>query len=223
MWEFTLECNLRCTHCGSSAGVPRKNELTTKEAFDLCEQLAYLGCADVSLMGGESFLRSDCFTVARSVKDLGMNVCFVSNGTMMDRYIDKVMRIEPKVVGISLDGMKESHEQIRGRGTWDKTISAIKLLRENNIQTTAITTVSKINFKDLPRLKEIIVGKGVNWQIQIAMPFGNFQRELTLSREEFYATALFLAKQRIKNRFEDLPMLGAPCSGYYSLRHPLCT
>jgi len=223
VWEFTLECNLRCTHCGSAAGAPRKNELTTKESFDLCEQLADLGCADVSLMGGESFLRTDCFTVARSVKDLGMNVCFVSNGTMMDRYIDKVRRIEPKVVGISLDGMKENHEQIRGRGTWDKTVSAINLLRENNIQTTAITTVSKINFKDLPKLKDIIFGKGVNWQIQIAMPFGNFQRDLTLSREEFYATALFIAKQRIKNKFEDLPVVGAHCYGYYSKLLPGCT
>lgn len=222
VWEFTLECNLRCTHCGSSAGVPRKDELTTKESFSLCEQLADLGCTDVSLMGGESFLRSDCFTIARSVKDLGMNVCFVSNGTMMDRYIDKVRRIEPKVVGISLDGVKESHEQVRGRNTWEKTVSAIELLRKNNIQTTVITTVSKLNFKDLPKLKEIIIGKGVNWQIQIAMPFGNFQRELTLSREEFYATALFIAKERIRNKFEDLPVVGAHCYGYYSKLLPGC-
>jgi len=216
VWEFTLKCNLRCSHCGSSAGIPRHGELTTKECFKLCEELAELGCEDVSLMGGEPFLRGDWLSVAQCVKDLGMGLSFVSNGTILDRYIDKVSRLAPKVVGISLDGMKEKHELIRGKGNWEKTIKAIDLLRERNIQTTVITTVSKINFKDLPKIKDLIFKKGINWQIQIAAPFGNFRREQMLSKEEFYATALFIAKEKIKNKFEDLPVVGAHCYGYYS-------
>jgi len=222
VWEFTLRCNLRCLHCGSSAGLPREKELTTNECFKLCEELAELGCEDVSLMGGEPFLRKDWFSVASCIRDLGMNLAFVSNGTILDRYIEKISQLEPKVVGISLDGMKNTHELIRGKGTFEKTVKAIDLLRERNIQTTVITTVSKLNFRDLPKMKEFLFKKEVNWQLQVAMPFGNFKREQMLSKEEFYATALFIAKERIKNRFEDLPVIGAHCYGYYSEILPGC-
>ena len=222
VWEFTLKCNLRCSHCGSSAGISRPSELNMKECFKLCEELADLGCEDVSLMGGEPFLRKDWLPVAQCVKDLGMNLNFVSNGTILDRYIDKISQLEPKVIGISLDGMKESHEKIRGEGTWEKTVKAIELLRERQIQTTVITTVSKINFKDLPKMKDLLFKKNVNWQIQVAMPFGNFKKEQMLSKEEFYATALFIAKERIKNKFSDLPVIGAHCYGYYSKILPGC-
>lgn len=222
VWEFTLKCNLRCSHCGSSAGIPRVKELTTKECFKLCEELAELGCEDVSLMGGEPFLRNDWVSVSQCIKDLGMNLNFVSNGTILDRHINKVCQLKPKVVGISLDGMKETHDSIRGKGTFEKAINSIDLLRDKGIQTTVISTVSKLNFKDLPKLKDLLFKKNVNWQIQIAMPFGNFQKELMLSKEEFYATALFIAKQRINNPFEDLPVIGAHCYGYYSKILPGC-
>lgn len=222
IWELTLGCNLRCSHCGSSAGIPRQDELSTAECFRVCEQLAQLGCEDVSLMGGEPFLRPDCFAVAHCVRQLGMDVSFVSNGLLVDNVIDELRDVGPRVVGISIDGMRESHERIRGPHTWDKAMGAIESLRANGIQVTAITTVSKLNFADLPKMKDVLLGTGVNWQMQIAMPFGNFQKQLMLSKEEFYATALFIAKERIRNKFADLPVVGAHCYGYHSTVLPGC-
>jgi len=222
VWELTLKCNLRCSHCGSSAGIPKKNELTTKECFKLCEELADLGCEDVSLMGGEPFLREDWFQVAQCISNLGMNLNFVSNGTILKKYIEKISKLQPKVIGISLDGMKETHELIRGKGTWEKTVRAIDLVRERGIQTTVITTVSKLNFNDLPKMKDLLFKKNINWQIQVAMPFGNFKKNQMLSKEEFYSTAMFIAKERIKNKFEDMPVIGAHCYGYYSKILPGC-
>jgi len=151
-----------------------------------------------------------------------MNLSFVSNGTLLEQYLDEIERVDPKVVGVSLDGMKDSHDRIRGSGTWEKTAEAIEALGGRGIQTTVITTVSKINFKDLPKMKDLLLKKGVNWQIQIAMPFGNFQKEFMLTKEEYYATALFIAKERIRNKFEDLPVVGAHCYGYYSKVLPGC-
>ena len=216
IWEFTLKCNLRCTHCGSSAGIERPDELSTAECFSLCEQLATLGCSDVAVMGGEPFLREDYFSVGKCIKDLGMNLNFVSNGLLIPENIDRISLLEPRVVGISLDGMKESHERIRGSGTWEPALRAISCLRERGIQTTVITTVSKENFRDLPELGDLIHPKGVNWQLQTAMPFGNFKMNQTLSKQEFYASALFIAKQGIDGKFREFPVVGAHCYGYQS-------
>lgn len=216
IWEFTLGCNLRCTHCGSSAGQARPDELSTEEAFGLCEMLASVGCKEVCLMGGEPLLRSDFMQVSECVKQLGMKLSIVSNGMIMDRFADGISGLSPEVVGISLDGMKDSHESIRGSGTWDKAVGAVDTLRANGVQTTVITTVSRLNFRDLPAMRDLLAPKGVNWQIQVAMPFGNFLKEQTLSPEEFYATALFIAKEGLRDRSERMRIAGAHCYGYFS-------
>ena len=222
VWETTLACNLHCSHCGSSAGTARENELSTKECFSLCEELAELDCRDVSLMGGEPFMRKDWYSLGRCVKDLGMGLCLVSNGIVLKDHIKELGRLEPKVVGISLDGMKKVHESIRGKGTFDRTIGAVDLLLANGIQTTVITTVSKLNFDDLPKMAKLLKGKGCNWQVQVAMPFGNFKEEMLISEEDYYASAMFIAKERMDNRFEDLPVIGAHCYGYHSKVLPGC-
>jgi len=117
--------------------------------------------------------------------------------------------------------MQETHDLIRGEGTWEKSVKAIELLREKEIQTTIITTVSKINIKDLPLIKDFIFKKGINWQIQTAMPFGNFKKEQMISKEEFYKSAKFIADIRKKNAFDDLPVIGAHCFGYFSEIYPV--
>ncbi|NPD88874.1 MAG: radical SAM protein [Asgard group archaeon] len=216
VWELTLECNLKCKHCGSSAGKARKNELTTQECFNLCEDLSEVGCREVSLMGGEPFVREDWNEIAWCVKDLGMDLAFVSNGILIPQVIEKLNLLEPVVVGVSLDGVKETHDYIRRKGSYDAAHQAIELLLENDIQTTVITTISKTNFKELLELKKLIYGKGINWQIQVCMPFGYFDPSLVISQEEYYASAMFIVSERIKNKFKDMPVVGAHCYGYFS-------
>lgn len=43
-----------------------------------------------------------------------------------------------------------------------------------------------------------------------------------LSKEEHYATALFISKATVRNKFEDLPVVGAHCFGYFSKMLPGC-
>ncbi len=221
IWETTLKCNLRCSHCGSSAGIARDDELDTDECLSLCEQLADMKCDNIALMGGELFLRDDWYDISRCIKDLGMKLSLVSNGQIINRYIDELAALKPTVVGISLDGLRKTHEIIRGKtGSFNKAIKSINLLRKEKIQTTAITTVSKINFKELPQLKDLIFNKGINWQIQLATPFGNFTEDQMLSYEEFYAVGLLIAALRAKHHFHNMPVVGAHCMGYHSTIMP---
>ena len=145
-----------------------------------------------------------------------MELSIVSNGRELPQHIDELKSLTPKVVGLSLDGLRDTHDSIRSSGSFDDVIRSMDLLKDAKIQTTIITTVSKLNFKQLPKMKDIIHKTGANWQIQVAMPFGNFSADHLITPEEYYATGMFIAVQRIKNRFQDLPVVGAHCFGYFS-------
>ncbi len=220
VWETTLKCNMNCSHCGSRAGKARADELTTQECFDLIEQLAELDCDMVSLMGGEPFVRPDWYDLARCVKDLGMKLAWVSNGLLIPKYLPKIVHLAPTVVGISLDGLEMTHDAIRRPGSFKVTLEAIDLLHQQGIQVTVITTVSKLNIADLPSLSELLHPKNINWQIQIANPFGNFDRKLLISENQYYEVAEFILKRNNKPEFRNMPIVGGHDLGYYSKKYP---
>ncbi|GAA6619426.1 hypothetical protein NUACC26_052390 [Scytonema sp. NUACC26] len=72
VWEITLKCNLACSHCGSRAGNARTKELSTEEALDLVRQMAEVGIKEVTLIGGEAFLRLDWLEIAKAINAAGM-------------------------------------------------------------------------------------------------------------------------------------------------------
>lgn len=219
VWETTLKCNMRCIHCGSSAGIKRRRELTTKEGLQLCKDLSRLGTRLISLMGGEPFLRKDWYTLARYIRDLGMNVTIMSNGLLIDEVIvSRLRKLDPYAVTISLDGATaKTHNHIRRVPTsFERCIESLEMLTEAGLPTTVITTVHKQNFRELPALRDFLLNKGIAWQIQMATPVGRFPRSLMLSKEEFYSVALFIASTRKHYSVKELPVMGAHNFGYHS-------
>jgi len=218
-WEITLACNMSCMHCGSSAGKVRSDELTTQEALDLCEELKELGTGLITLMGGEPFLRKDWYTIAKKVRDLGMDLTFISNGQLIDKkIINQLKKLDPYAVAISLDGaLPETHDSIRGvKGAYKKCLKSLELLKEADIPTSIITTLHKKNVKELPKIRELILNKGIAWQIQMAGPTGRFPKNLVLSKEEFYSVAMFISSSRNQYSIKELPIMGAHNFGYHS-------
>ena len=80
VWEVTLACDLACRHCGSRAGRARPDELTTSECLDLIAQMAKLDVREVSLIGGEAYLRDDWITLIAAIRDHGMTPNMTSGG-----------------------------------------------------------------------------------------------------------------------------------------------
>src|SRR6187401_3559971 len=80
VWEITLRCDLACRHCGSRAGRARPDELTTEEALDLVDQMAELGVREVTVIGGEAYLRDDWTDIVRAVRKHGMTCTMTTGG-----------------------------------------------------------------------------------------------------------------------------------------------
>jgi radical SAM protein with 4Fe4S-binding SPASM domain len=206
-------------HCGSSAGNIRRNELTTSEGLKLCNDLNKLGTRLITLMGGEPFLRKDWHIFAHHIRDLGINVTIMSNGLLIDeKIISELRKIDPYAITISLDGgTANTHNSIRGVNTsFSRCMHSLDLLTEANLPTTIITTLHKKNLKELPIIRDIILNRGIAWQVQMATPVGRFQKSLMLSKDEFYSAALFIASMRKNYSVKELPIIGAHNFGYYS-------
>ena len=220
VWELTLSCNLKCLHCGSTAGGRRARELSTGQALKLCADLKKTGCLGVALMGGEPLLRGDFFEIASKVRELGMELSVITNGTIHSEEIfSRLKELKPRAVAVSLDAADPAlHDHIRGAsGAFEKSSAFIARCLKEGLPASVITTVHKLNIKELPGLRDLIKGRGIAWQVQTAGgEGGRFSKGFLLDREEFYAVGLFVESCRREFTPEELPVIGAHDLGYNS-------
>jgi len=219
VWEVTLKCNLKCLHCGSSAGEKRPDELTADEALDLVRDLAEIGFQGIALMGGEVFLRKDWKKIGREIKDSGMNLSIITNGFFKpDKIIKDLVSLNADCVMVGIDGATaEIQDSIRNMpGSYEKAWDFVISAKKAGLPSGVITTVHKLNVMDLPKIKEKILEKEVDWQIQPAGVIGRFPEALMLSEEEYYSLGLFIHSAQIQNSNKKFSIVGSHNFGFHS-------
>ncbi len=218
-YELSLRCNMNCIHCGSAAGRPRTKELPTAIWNRTTKELADLGTKKISLLGGEPLLYPDWYAVASDIKDHGIMPSMVTNGWIITpEIITKLRTLDFRTIALSIDGgTPATHDAIRQRpGSFAKCFEVMPLLTDAGIRVSVVTTVNKQNLPELPLLRQHLLNTGVAWQLQVATAIGRCPPNLTLSKDEFYAVALFIAGTRNQYSMKELPIVGAHCFGYNS-------
>jgi radical SAM protein with 4Fe4S-binding SPASM domain len=162
--------------CGSRAGKPRRNELSTEEAYQLVDQLAAMGVRDVGLIGGEVHLRRDWVDIVAAVTRAGMACSIQTGGRAFSAAVAaKAAAAGLSGAGVSIDGLRENHDLIRGvRGSFDQAFAALGHLRDHGIATSVSTQLWSRSIDDLRPLLPLIADAGVkSWQIQLSVAMGN--------------------------------------------------
>ena len=217
VWELTLRCNLNCYHCGSNAGKQRLDELTTKEAIDLCKQLANIGSRGIALMGGEIFLRKDWKMISKEIKENGMKLSIITNGCINpSKVIPYLVKIEVDSLSVGLDAATPTlHDMMRGRkGAFNDTIRFLEEAKKFNLSPSVITTVSKLNYLDLPNMEKFVIENDYEWQIQMAVPTGKFPKELALNYTMYYALGVYI--MNIQKKYGKHRIVGTHNLGFHS-------
>lgn len=176
VWEITLKCNLACSHCGSRAGNARPEELSTEEALDLVRQLAEVGIKEVTLIGGEAFMRPDWLTIAEAIAKSGM-VCSMTTGGF-GISLETAQRMKDagiQTVSVSFDGMEETHDRLRGRkGSWKSALKTMSHFQEVGLLFGCNTQINRLSAPEFPLIYEHMRNAGAfAWQIQLTVPMGN--------------------------------------------------
>lgn len=155
--NITKKCNLRCKQCFTESGIKMENELNTNEIFSLFDQMREIGTFFICLGGGEPLTRTDLLDILEYGNNKQLAVSVVSNGLLLTKkYIEELNTKNLDTFWVSLDGLEENHEFLRGKGTFSKTMDALELLKDNFTGKKAIrVTLNKRNFEEYPELIKI--------------------------------------------------------------------
>ena len=159
IWNLIRRCNLTCKHCYSiSADTHFPGELDTEEVYRVMDDLKAFRVPVLILSGGEPLLRPDIFDVSRHAKELGFYVALSTNGTLIDeRNIDRIFEMGYDYLGVSIDGIRETHDKFRQKqGAFDASIRAIRLCRDKGIKVGLRFTLTRDNAHELPQLLELM-------------------------------------------------------------------
>lgn len=216
-WELTRKCNMRCIHCGTSAGSSRKNELSVEEGLVLCRQIIELGTKSLSLSGGEPLLHHAWDKYARALHEGGVKVSMITNGYLLEENIEKILRSPVRRIGISLDGTPDTHNFIRqNKNSFERAVKGARELKKRNISAGAITHVSKKNIRELEALYKILKDNGFDfWQIQITFLSGRMRKhkEMALDPDDMPEAAEFVEE---KKTLKEIDVSAGDNLGYYS-------
>ncbi|MBI3372188.1 MAG: heme d1 biosynthesis radical SAM protein NirJ [Betaproteobacteria bacterium] len=159
IWNLVRRCNLTCMHCYSiSADVDFPGELNTAEVCGVMEDLKRFGVPVLILSGGEPLLRKDIFRIAAHAKARRFYVGLSTNGTLIDAATaGRIAGIGFDYVGISLDGMRDTHDRFRRKaGAFDASLAGLRACRERGVKVGVRFTLTQDNAADLPALLRLV-------------------------------------------------------------------
>lgn len=185
IWNLIRRCNLTCKHCYSISGdVDFPNELSTAEVFRVMDNLKAYCVPVLILSGGEPLMRRDIFEISERAKALKFYVGLSSNGTLVDSAMaDRIRDIGYDYVGISLDGIGDTHDRFRRKaGAYRQALNGLRLLRDRGIKVGVRFTMTEDNAAELPRLLDLVEREGFS---------------------KFYLSHLVYAGRGNKNRGDD--------------------
>jgi len=103
-------------------------------------------------------MRKDLPELAQYAVDRGMRVVISTNGTLITEKTAAIYRkIGLSYVGVSLDGMKETHDRFRGvEGAFESTLRGMRVCRDAGIKVGIRFTMNRTNVADIPAIFDLI-------------------------------------------------------------------
>lgn len=217
-WEMTRNCNMNCSHCCCGDSKFHSGDgLSHEEAVDVARQIVEMGVERVTLTGGEPLLREDWQELASILSEGGVYVDMITNGSLLENDLTcYIQNAGIRAVGVSVDGVRATHDRIRCKGSYDKCMAGVQQLVAAEIPVTAVTTVQKPNVGQLDQIAAVLREWGVRaWLIQLGMPFGNMEknRELLVDPQEIEQVIDFCYRESQKH---DLRIGMGNSIGYYT-------
>lgn len=155
MMELLTSCNEECVHCY----IPEHNNkgLETDVVKRAIFEFRELGGLNLSLTGGEIFLRPDIFNIIEYARNLNLRVFLLTNASLITEEIARMLRqlnvAELSVSIYSLD--PQIHDRItRRQGSLERTLQGVSYAKAQGIRIiikTPLMELNKYSYRDLKK------------------------------------------------------------------------
>jgi selenobiotic family peptide radical SAM maturase len=157
-WHLTQACDLHCRHCydRTARTIPTLAQgldvLRQLEAFCRKKQVA----GQVSFTGGNPFLHPHFFDFYRAAADLGLGRVLLGN-PVAEEKLEQLLAITPPLYyQVSLEGLEEHNDDIRGQGNFRRVLDFLKILRRLQIPAMVMLTLTSANIRQVLPLAEVL-------------------------------------------------------------------
>jgi radical SAM protein with 4Fe4S-binding SPASM domain len=188
-WRCTQACTSSCLHCGFASNPPASDALGTKESMHIVDEIYDFGATYLGLSGGEPLLRKDLPEIIGYAKNIGLQVSLITNGYYIDgKIFDNLVKHDVHV-SLSVDGTEEINDAIRGKGAYEKAISAIKKTSKAGLLDCLVATLANVdairnnvNSEDMEHVVQLAEEYGARWVvIHGFIPFNRTKEHLAKS------------------------------------------
>jgi len=179
--NLTNFCNLECPHCyGHYWGKKGVKDIPTEQLASLIDEVARMGCKRISFCAGEPLMRQDIGELISHAKSKKLICGMNTNGHLVRRRIRDILNLDS--ITISLDGNRERHDSMRGRGSYDIVVDAIRCAKENGIPVHTSTLICKENIRDIEHI--IKLANEIGFMTEWLLPFYNSPYQLMPSEDD---------------------------------------
>jgi len=181
--QLTSRCNLRCRHCYIGDDTPR--ELSSVQVRSVLKEFEEMQGLRVLLTGGEPLLHSRFDEINEMLPDLFIRKVLFTNGVLLKK--DVLNRLKVHEIQVSIDGMAAAHDALRGAGTWDVALDAVRRALDAGFEVSVSTMVHAGNLGDFDPMEKLFKSLGIkDWTVDVPCTAGRLRdnRELTVSPEE---------------------------------------
>lgn len=228
-WHLTQACDLHCRHCyDRSAREAVRLEDAVRVLDDLvgfCRERRVRGA--VSLSGGNPLLHPDFTAIYRAVVERGFAVSILGNPAPRARIEELLAIAEPGFYQVSLEGLPEHNDWVRGQGHFDRTVAFLRVLRELGVSTMVMLTLTADNVDQVvpltARLRGLVddfhfnrlamVGEGASLRLPTRERYERFLGEYVAAAERDPAFGIKDNLINIVRRRRQQPPFGG-CTGF---------
>ena len=160
-WHITQVCDLHCRHCYDRN---QYESLTLEQETGILDDLADF-CSShnvhgqVTFTGGNPLLHPNFEKLYREAADRGFTLAILGNPTSREQ-IERLQAIQPLAFyQVSLEGLEEHNDYMRGRGHFKNILAFLDILRELGIFSMVMLTLTRDNMDQVLPLAEILRAK----------------------------------------------------------------
>lgn len=188
--QITNKCNLKCRHCyinppdptftkggiGEFSGENSK-ELSVNQIRGILKEFEEMQGLRVLITGGEPLVHNRFKEINEMLPEFFMRKVLFTNGLLLNKKMLKKLNIDE--IQISVDGLEDAHDSLRGKGTFKLAIEAVKCAIDSGFEVSVSTMVHAKNLGDFDEMDKLFKGIGIkDWTVNVPCITGKLKKNI---------------------------------------------